>query len=60
LSDRGNGNSAFDRQNVEGLHAELQRVTLVNMDDFPLDVERINSIVRAKAGKMVKLWISFL
>ena len=44
-----NGKTAFDKRNAEDLHAELKKATLVNKDDFPLDVVRINSTVRVKA-----------
>jgi regulator of nucleoside diphosphate kinase len=44
-----NGRTAFDRQNAEDLHAELKKAKLVNSDDFPPDVVRINSTVRIKA-----------
>ena len=40
---------AFDRRNAEGLQAELKRAKLVNKDDFPEDVVRLNSKVRIKA-----------
>jgi regulator of nucleoside diphosphate kinase len=48
LNGRG-GKTAFDRRNAEELHAELKKAKLVNIDDFPLDVVRINSTVRIKA-----------
>ena len=41
--------SAFDRRNVEDLKAELKKAKLVNKNDFPLDVVRLNSKVRIKA-----------
>lgn len=40
------GKTAFDRQNAIDLQAELKRAKLVNKDDFPLDVVRLNSTVR--------------
>lgn len=40
---------AFDRRNAEGLQAELKKAKLVNKDDFPEDVVRLNSKVRIKA-----------
>lgn len=43
------GKTAFDRQNAEGLKTELKNAKLVNKDDFPLDVVRLNSMVRIKA-----------
>ena len=43
------GRSAFDRRNAEGLQAELKKAKLVNENDFPLDVVRLNSMVRIKA-----------
>jgi len=41
--------STFDRRNAEELTAELKKATLVNKDDFPEDVVRLNSKVRVKA-----------
>jgi regulator of nucleoside diphosphate kinase len=43
------GKTALDRQNARDLHAELKKAKLVNIDDFPLDVVRLNSTVRIKA-----------
>lgn len=43
------GKTAFDRRNAESLQAELRKATLVNKDDFPIDVVRLNSMVRIKA-----------
>jgi regulator of nucleoside diphosphate kinase len=45
----GFGRSAFDRRNAEGLQIELKKARLVNKDDFPLDVVRLNSTVKIKA-----------
>ena len=45
----GYGKTAFDRRNAEDLHAELKKAKLVNKDDFPVDVVRLNSKVRIKA-----------
>jgi len=45
----GFGKSAFDRRNAEGLQAELKKAKLVNKNDFPLDVVRLNSRVTIKA-----------
>jgi regulator of nucleoside diphosphate kinase len=45
----GYGKTAFDRRNAEDLHAELKKAKLVNKDDFPVDVVRLNSRVRIKA-----------
>ena len=44
----GYGKTAFDRRNAEDLHAELKKAKLVNKDDFPVDVVRLNSRVRIK------------
>ena len=41
--------STFDRRNAEELTAELKRATVVNKNDFPEDVVRLNSKVRIKA-----------
>ena len=45
----GSSKVAFDRRNAEGLQAELKKAKLVNKDDFPEDVVRLNSKVRIKA-----------
>ncbi len=44
----GYGKTAFDGRNAEELHAELKKAKLVNKDDFPVDVVRLNSTVRIK------------
>ena len=41
--------STFDRRNAEELSAELKKATVVNKNDFPQDVVRLNSKVRIKA-----------
>ena len=41
--------STFDRRNAEDLTAELKKATVVNKNDFPEDVVRLNSKVRIKA-----------
>ena len=41
--------STFDRRNAEELTAELKKATVVNKNDFPKDVVRLNSRVRIKA-----------
>lgn len=43
------GKTAFDRRNAEDLQTELKKAKLVNKDDFPEDVVRLNSKVRIKA-----------
>jgi regulator of nucleoside diphosphate kinase len=43
---------SFDRRNVQEMLAELKKATLVNKDNFPEDVVRINSTVRVKAEGM--------
>ena len=45
----GYGKTAFDRRNAEDLHAELKKAKLVNKDDFPVDVVRLNSTVKITA-----------
>jgi regulator of nucleoside diphosphate kinase len=42
------GRSAFDRQNIEDLETELKKAKLVNKENFPSDVVRLNSIVKIK------------
>ena len=51
----GFGQSAFDRQNAESLQAELKKAKLVNKNDFPLDVVRLNSMVKIKADNKKKI-----
>ena len=46
----GFGKLAFDRQNAESLQTELKKAKLVNKDEFPLDVVRLNSQVKIKAN----------
>jgi regulator of nucleoside diphosphate kinase len=43
------GKTAFDRRNAEDLQTELKKAKLVNKDDFPEDIVRLNSKVRIKA-----------
>lgn len=38
--------TAFDRRNVEELLAELKKASVVDKDDFPNDVVRLNSSVK--------------
>ena len=45
----GQGKTAFDRRNAEDLRIELKKAKLVNKDDFPHDIVRLNSKVRIKA-----------
>jgi regulator of nucleoside diphosphate kinase len=50
--------TTFDRRNAEELQTELKRAKLVNTDDFPLDVVKLNSRVKIKAestGKVMEL-----
>ncbi|MBD0298677.1 MAG: nucleoside diphosphate kinase regulator [Flavisolibacter sp.] len=48
----GQNKSAFDRQNAEELQAELKKAKLVDKDNFPHDVVRLNSKVKiAEANK---------
>jgi regulator of nucleoside diphosphate kinase len=42
------GKSATDRKSAEDLQSELKKAKLVNKDDFPLDVVRLNSTVKIK------------
>ena len=41
--------STFDRRNSEELTAELKKATLVNKNNFPIDVVGLDSKVRIKA-----------
>lgn len=45
----GSGRTAFDRRNAEDMQAELKKAKLVDKEDFPPDVVRLNSTVRIKA-----------
>jgi regulator of nucleoside diphosphate kinase len=45
----GNAKTAFDPRNAAELHAELKKARLVDKENFPEDVVRINSTVRIKA-----------
>lgn len=45
----GHNKTAFDRRNAEDLQTELKKAKLVNKEDFPDDVVRLNSKVRVKA-----------
>ena len=42
------GKITFDQKNAAELRGELEKAKLVNEDDFPADVIRINSTVRVK------------
>ena len=43
------GKAAFDHQNAEELKAELKKAKIVDKDEFPSDVVRLNSRVKIKA-----------
>jgi regulator of nucleoside diphosphate kinase len=43
------GKTAFDRKNAEDLNAELKKAKIVNKDNFPVDVVKLNSRVTIKA-----------
>ncbi len=45
----GHNKTAFDRRNAEDLRIELKKANLVNKDDVPHDIVRLNSKVRIKA-----------
>jgi regulator of nucleoside diphosphate kinase len=45
----GHSKTAFDGRNAEDLQMELKKAKLVNKDDFPEDVVRLNSKVKIKA-----------
>jgi len=51
---------AFDQQNIEELQAEIKKARLVDKEDFPEDVVRLNSKVRVKEdgkGKVMELML---
>lgn len=41
-------NSSFERKYVEALQTELGKADIVNKEDFPMDVVRLNSQVKIK------------
>ena len=45
----GYGKMPIDKRNAEDLHAELKKAKLVDKDEFPVDVVRLNSRVKVKA-----------
>ena len=45
----GNAKTSFDPRNAAALQTELKKAKLVDKEDFPDDVVRINSTVRVKA-----------
>jgi|SRR6476469_494557 len=45
----GYGKMHMDKRNADDLHAELKKAKLVDKDDFPVDVVRLNSRVRVIA-----------
>lgn len=51
----GFGRNSFDRHNAEELEAELRRAKLVNKEDLPEDVVRLNSKVKIKEEKNDKI-----
>ena len=51
----GQSKTAFDRRNAEDLRIELKKAKLVNKDDFPDDIVRLNSKVRIKAEENDKV-----
>ncbi len=51
----GHSKTAFDRRNAEDLRIELKKAKLVNKDDFPDDIVRLNSKVRIKADDNEKV-----
>ena len=48
LLSNGYGKTLYDRRNSEELSAELKKARLVDMDEFPHDVVRLNSMVKVK------------
>ena len=51
----GQSTTAFDRRNAEDLRIELKKAKLVNKDNFPEDIVRLNSKVRIKAEENDKV-----
>ena len=51
----GHGKTAFDRWNADDLRIELKKAKLVNKDNFPEDIVRLNSKVRIKAEENDKV-----
>src|SRR5689334_4111733 len=54
LSGRGQKTS-FDRKNAEVLRAELKKAKLVDAEEIPVDVVRLNSRVKIKAESSDKI-----
>lgn len=55
-----NRNTTFDRHDAKELEAELKKATLVNNDDLPQDVVRLNShvtITDEKENKILELMV---
>jgi len=44
-----NGKTVFDRRNAEELQSELKKAKIVEREEFPIDVVRLNSTVKIKA-----------
>jgi regulator of nucleoside diphosphate kinase len=51
----GYNKTAFDRRNAEDLQTELKKAKLVDKENFPDDVVRLNSKVRVKAEDSDKI-----
>jgi len=52
----GQNKSTFNKQDAEGLRTELKKATLVEQNDFPPDVVRLNSKVKIKAEGKRTYW----
>lgn len=53
----GFGRTSFDRQNAQELEAELRKARLVNKEDFPGDVVRLNSKVKIMEDNNEKVMV---
>lgn len=51
----GTGKKYFDRKNAEELEAEIKKAKLVNKEDFPTQVVRLNSRVKIREEKKDKI-----
>lgn len=51
---RGDSTTEYDRQDLEELQSELKKAKLVEREEFPLDVVRLNSVVKIRESNKSK------
>lgn len=49
------GKTAFDRKNLEDLRGELKKAKLVNSENIPIDIVRLNSKVAIRSAEDTKV-----